>query len=259
MYPILITTKWFNVYSYGFMLALGYTVFMALTIYQAKKNSLDAGTIFDMMLLQLIFGVLGSRLLFILEYAPDKLMSIDFLALEQGGLTFYGSIISAFVFDLLFLKFKQMPFWKTADCLGYGLGLGIAISRIGCFLNGCCYGIACSSTIGVQSRIAGPGFYHATQLYESFLSFVAFIIIVSLQKYKTHYGQTILGFISLYGFFRFFIEFLRAENPVVMLGMTLSQIISIILILLSIIVWKINNKNKELEVMPDMKEEKLGK
>ena len=104
MYPILLSTKWFNVYSYGFMLAVGYTVFMILTLYQAKKNSLDTGTIFDLMLMQLIVGVLGSRLLFVLEYAPDKLLTFDFINLEQGGLTFYGSIITAFVFDLLFLK-----------------------------------------------------------------------------------------------------------------------------------------------------------
>ena len=260
MYPILLSTQWFNVYSYGFMLAVGYTVFMVLTLYQAKKNSLDTGTIFDLMLMQLIVGVLGSRLLFILEYAPDKLLTFDFINLEQGGLTFYGSIITAFVFDLLLLKIKGIPFWKTADCMGFGLGVGIAISRIGCFLNGCCYGTACSPSIGFQFKLAGPGYFHATQLYESFLCLVAFaIIFVFYRKYRTHYGQIFLGFISLYGFFRFFIEFLRAENPVILLGMTLSQILSIVFIISSIIVWKINLKNKELEIMPDMNEKKLGK
>ena len=187
MYPVLVSTPWFNVYSYGFMLAIGYTVFMALTIYQAKKNSLDTGTIFDLMLMQLIVGVLGSRLLFVLEYTPEKLFSLDFLALEQGGLTFYGCVISAFIFDFLFLKLYKIPFWKTVDCIGFSLGPGIAISRIGCFLNGCCFGTPCSPAIGFRFRGAGPGYFHATQLYESFLSLVAFaIILFVIKKRQTH-------------------------------------------------------------------------
>lgn len=253
MHPVLISTPWFNVYSYGFMLAVGYTVFVAISMYQANKNGLDTGTIFDLMLMQLIVGVLGSRLLFVLEYAPDKLFKFDFIDLEQGGLTFYGSIISVFIFDLLFLKFKKIPFWKTMDCFGFSLGPGIAISRIGCFLNGCCYGTACSESIGFQFRLAGPGYYHATQLYESAFSLVAFFIVLFyLKKRQTHYGQVALGFLSLYAFFRFFVEFIRAENPVFLLGMTLSQVLSIIFIILSIIVWRVNLKNKELEIMPDM-------
>ncbi|MBQ3643323.1 MAG: prolipoprotein diacylglyceryl transferase [Candidatus Riflebacteria bacterium] len=254
MHPVLLVTPWFNVYSYGFLLAVGYTVAIILTCYKAKKNSLDPGAIFDLMLMQLVVGVLGSRLLFVLEYVPQKLLTIDFLAFEQGGLTFYGSVITGFIFDLLYLKFRGFPFWKSMDAIGFGLGPGIAVARIGCFLNGCCYGIACSPSIGFQFRGSGPGYYHATQIYESILCLVAFAIIFWFgKKRQTHYGQTFLGFISLYAFFRFFIEFIRAENPVFLLGMTLSQVLSIVFITASIIVWKYNLKNKELEIMPEMK------
>ena len=258
MHPIVISTPWFNIYSYGFLLALGYSAAIALACFKAKKNSLDTGAIFDLMLLQLIVGILGSRFLFLAEYVPNKLFSIDFLAFEQGGLTFYGSVITGFIFDLLFLKIKGIPFWKAMDCVGFCMGPAIAISRVGCFLNGCCYGTICSPTIGFQFRFTGQEFRHATQLYESFLSLIAFAIIFWFIKHKqTHHGQVFLGFISLYGFFRFFIEFLRAENPVVLFGMTLSQLLSIIFITASIIIWKINLKNKELEIMPDMNEVSL--
>ena len=260
MHPIIIATPWFNVYSYGFLLAIGYTAAIALTCYKAKKNSLDPGAIFDLMLLQLIVGVLGSRFLFLAEFVPEKLFTINFLALEQGGLTFYGSVITGFFFDLVYLKFKRIPVWKAMDCIGFGLGPGIAISRIGCFLNGCCYGLECSPAIGFQFRAAGPGFHHATQLYESILSLVAFSIILWFIKHKqTHHGQVALGFLSLYAFFRFFIEFLRAENPVFLCGMTLSQVLSIIFIITSIVLWKINLKNKELEIMPNTSEISLEK
>ena len=258
MHPILLTTPWFNVYSYGFLLALGYTAAIALACYKAKKNSLDPGAIFDLMLLQLIVGILGSRFLFLAEYIPNKLLTQSFFAFEQGGLTFYGSVISSFIFDLIYLKFKQMPFWKTMDCIGFCMGPAIAISRIGCFLNGCCYGTECSPAIGFQFRLTGESYHHATQLYESALSLVAFSIILWFMKHKqSHHGQVFLGFISLYGFFRFFIEFIRAENPVFFLGMTLSQLLSIIFIISSIIIWKINLKNKSLEILPDTNEVSL--
>lgn len=249
MYPILFKTPWFNIYSYGFMLSLGYAVTVALAMYKAKKNGLDTGTIFDLMMILLVIGIFGSRLFFILEYAPQKLFTKDILAFEQGGLTFYGSIVIGLLFIFIFSKIKKISFWKIMDCIGLGMGPAIAIARVGCFLNGCCYGTACSPTIGFRTRFAKEGYYHATQLYESFYSILAFIIIlIIIKKYQTHYGQVFLSFISIYGFFRFFIEFIRVENPAILLGMTLSQIISIILIILSIIIWKINKNNKSLEL-----------
>lgn len=260
MYPVLFTTKWFNVYSYGFMLALGYCIFTALTLYKAKKYSLDTGSMFDLMLIQLIVGIIGSRLLFILEYAPDKLNLSDFVNFEQGGLTFYGCIISGFVFDLIFLKIKNISFWKAADCIAFGIGPGIVLARIGCFLNGCCYGTSCSSWIGFKFRLAGEGYYHATQLYESFWALVAFLIVLKFTKTRQNqYGQICLSYFSLYGFFRFFIEFMRVENRVYSFGMTLSQILSVVIVIISIIIWKINLRNNDLKIMPDMNEVILEK
>lgn len=257
MYPVLLSTPWFNIYSYGFMVAVGYTVAMVLAIYQAKRNGLDTGAIFDLMLFQLVVGIIGSRLLFVLEYIPEKLLTKDFLAFEQGGMTFYGSVIIGFIFDLIYLKSKQIPFWKVMDCIGFSMGPGIAIARTGCFLNGCCYGKACSEAIGFQFRIAGPGYFHATQLYESFLCIIAFIIVLKLKKLQTHHGQIFLGFISIYGFFRFFIEFLRAENPVFLLGMTLSQFLGILFITAAVFTWKKIIKNQALQIMPETKTKDL--
>ena len=255
MHPILVTTPWFNIYSYGFMLAVGYSVAIAITIFKAKQNGLDVGTIFDLMMMLLVVGVLGSRLLYVIEYIPNKLITKDFLSFEQGGLTFYGSIICGIIFTIIYTRIKKFSFWKFADSFGFCMGPAIAISRIGCFLNGCCYGKACSPSIGFQSRFAGEGYFHATQLYESFFSLLAFaIIVLYFRKRQTHFGQIFLGFISMYAFFRFFIEFLRVENPVFFLGMTLSQIISLLLIATSIILWNIIKKNKNLEYPSTNKE-----
>ena len=245
MYPVLFSTPWFNIYSYGFMLAVGYSVAVALSMFKANKNGLDSGTIFDLMMMLLIVGVLGSRLLFVLEYSPEKLHLKSFFNVEQGGLTFYGSIISAILFSIGFAKIKKLSFWKIADSIGFSMGPAIAISRIGCFLNGCCYGTSCSPSIGFKFRFAGEGYYHATQLYESLYSLLGFFFICYLfKKRQTFDGQLFLSFISFYAFFRFFIEFIRVENPIFFLGMTLSQVISIIFIFISVIIWKSKVRNQ---------------
>ncbi|MFA5598661.1 MAG: prolipoprotein diacylglyceryl transferase [Pusillimonas sp.] len=251
MYPILLSTPYFNIYSYGLFVALGYAVGMLITLYEVKKEKLNAEAIFDMLLLQLPIGIAGSRFLFMLEYTPEKLSFTNFISFEQGGLTFYGSVISSFIFNLLYLKFRRIPFWRIMDCIGFGLPLGIMIARIGCFLNGCCYGVQCSSSIGFHFRHAGSGFFHATQLYESFAALLIFVIIQIYRKYRQNYGEVFMLMIGSYAFLRFFIEFLRAENPIVFMGLTLSQIISIITIAAFIATFKLIKKMPDLRIIPE--------
>lgn len=258
MYPIFWATPWFNIYSYGLLIALGYSLGTYIIIREARKEALPAEAIFDMLLLQLIVGICGSRLLFLLEYAPEKLNFKDFFAFEQGGLTFYGSLISSFIFDLLYLKFRRIPFWKVMDCIGFGMPAGIAVARLGCFLNGCCYGTECSMPWGVTFPLVGPAPLHPTQLYESGAAFLTFAILMSLRKFRRNYGEVFLLSTALYSFFRFFIEFFRAENPVVFMGMKLSQIIALALIFCCFLIRQKIEQSKKLRILPDTEVKELA-
>ncbi len=251
MYPILFSTPWFNVYTYGLLIAAGYSLGTILILREARKSGLNHEAIFDMLIIQLIVGVLGSRLLFLLEYNPEKLTFSDFFAFEQGGLTFYGSVISSFIFDLLYLKARKIPFWQTMDCIGFGLPAGIMLARLGCFFNGCCYGIACSYPWGFHFEHAGPGIQHPTQLYESLAALIIWGALHYLRRFRRNYGEVFLACMALYGFFRFFIEFLRAENPEVFLGLKLSQLIGIGAICAAIITWKLIDRSCKLRILPD--------
>jgi phosphatidylglycerol:prolipoprotein diacylglycerol transferase len=251
MHPILLKTSFFNIYSYGFLVALGYAIGMFITIREVKKEGINAEAIFDMLLMQLVVGILGSRLLFVVEYSPDKLNLRDVLNMEQGGLTFYGSVLISFIFNLLYLKFRKIPFWKVMDCIGFGLPLGIAIARVGCFLNGCCYGHECSASFGFRSRFAGEGYYHATQLYETAFTLLIFALIQLHRKHRKSYGETFLITLGLYSFFRFFVEFLRAENPQIFIGLTLSQCISILGLSAIIATWRAIHRTPELRIFPN--------
>ena len=120
MYPIFLKTPWFTIYSYGLLIAIGYTVAMLWTMKEAKKEGLDSETFFDMFILQLIVGIMGSRLLYLVEYAPDTLSLKTFFAFEQGGLTFYGAVITGLAFNIIFLKIKSRNFnafnWNNGSC-----------------------------------------------------------------------------------------------------------------------------------------------
>ncbi|HPT45557.1 MAG TPA: prolipoprotein diacylglyceryl transferase [Candidatus Rifleibacterium sp.] len=251
MYPILLSTPWFNVYTYGLLIAAGYSIGTLLILREAGRAGLNREAIFDMLIIQMIVGILGSRLLFIIEYTPEKLTFSDFFAFEQGGLTFYGSVISSFIFDLLYLKARRIPFWPVMDCIGFGLPAGIALARLGCFFNGCCYGTVCTYPWGVPFEHAGPGLHHPTQIYESLSALLILAIIQYLRRFRRNHGEVFLACMALYGFFRFFIEFFRAENPEVLAGLKLSQLIGIGAIAASFAAWKIIDRSRKFRLMPD--------
>lgn len=259
MYPILFSTPWFNVYSYGLLIALGYTLGTLIILREARREGLDYEAIFDMLLMQLIVGILGSRLLFVLEYSPEKLNFKDFFALEQGGLTFYGAVISSIIFDLLYLKYKKMPFWQVIDCVGYGLPAGIALARVGCLLNGCCFGVTCDCPWGIVFPQAGNYPRHPAQIYESLGALLIWYLLYRLKPVRRNYGETFLACMASYGLVRFIVEFYRAENPKIWLGMTMAQFIGLIMITAAFVTWQKLSANGKLRVMPDQHVIKLGR
>ncbi|MBU1106296.1 MAG: prolipoprotein diacylglyceryl transferase [Candidatus Riflebacteria bacterium] len=252
MYPILFSTPWFNVYSYGLLIALGYTLGTVIILREAHRENLSVEAVFDMMLFQLIIGIFGSRLLFVLEYTPERLNLSNFFALEQGGLTFYGAVISSIIFDLLYLKYRKLPFWKVMDCVSFGLPAGIALARLGCLLNGCCYGTSCEYPWAMNFPAAGSVKCHPTQIYESIGALLIWLLLSKLRPYRRNYGEIFLAYIASYGLIRFLIEFFRAENPVVMAGLTMAQIIGILMVGASLIAWQRISASRNLRIMPEL-------
>ncbi len=229
MYPILLSTQWFNVYSYGLFLSIGYTIATLWIIREAVRNGLPGEAVFDMLLMQLVVGILGARWLYVSEYGAGTGPGAGFFAFERGGLTFYGAVISSFLFDIVYLKYRRLPFWRVMDAVGFGLPLGTAIARIGCFLNGCCHGIECSQPWGIVFPRVGYTPVHPTQLYEAIACLGLFIALQMLRKRRQAYGEVILTALGGYGALRFVIEFWRGDNPLFAYGFTLSQLLGAVI------------------------------
>ncbi len=226
MHPILFKLGPIPIHSYGVALALAFLAAAFLARRRAFALGGNGDDILDLCVWLIVSGLIGGRLLFVLlnlEYYREN--PIDTLKLWQGGLVWYGGLITALLAAVIFLSAKKMPILKTCDLMVPYVALGQSIGRIGCFLNGCCYG-----------KEIAPGLIHPTQLYESAAMFVVFLI---LRKRTPANGRTLFLYLILYSSIRFAIEFLRGDNSAILMGLTISQLISIAIFTTAVILWKI--------------------
>jgi phosphatidylglycerol:prolipoprotein diacylglycerol transferase len=204
------------------MIAVGFSLAALLAYRRAQKFGLREDDIADLLVLLLVTGIIGGRILYVLlnlgYYVNDPL---EVLNLTKGGLVWYGGFGAALLAGSLFIKRRRrMNFWTTADLIAPYIALAQAFGRIGCYLNGCCYGIAAPSHYIFGGR-------HPTQVYSALALFIIFIIVLRWQDKRRFSGEAFLGYCMLYSCKRFFIEFLRADNPRIILDLTMSQLVGI--------------------------------
>jgi len=233
MHPILLKLGPITIYSYGVMVAAGFSLAAFLVYRRAPKFDMDRDRMIDCLILILISGVAGARVLYVLlnfEYYRANLTEI--LNLSGGGLVWYGGFAAAFFTSIWFSKRRDLNFWSVSDLIAPYIALGQAFGRVGCYLNGCCYGI-----IAPDYFLSGER--HPTQIYSAILLLIIFIVLVKWQNKRRFKGEIFLGYCALYSCKRFFIEFLRADNPKIFLKLTMSQLISAAVFLTALIIFKI--------------------
>lgn len=236
MHSVLFKIGPYPVYSYGAMLTLAFLVCSFLAKRRAASIGMDGEKILDFMVLLIMSGLIGGRIMFvILDLEYFKTRPLDIFKLWEGGLVWYGGLILAAISGAVFLRIYKMPILKTADLIMPYVALGQAIGRIGCFLNGCCYGRPTTLPIGVIFNEAS-GRALPTQLFESAAMFIVYLI---LRRRVPSNGRTFLLYLILYSVFRFFNEFIRGDNMPVIMGLTFSQCISIAIFTSAAILWKI--------------------
>jgi phosphatidylglycerol:prolipoprotein diacylglycerol transferase len=157
---------------------------------------------------------------------------------DHGGLVFYGGFIAALLAIYVFAKRQKLSFLKVLDIVAPGTALAHAFGRIGCFLNGCCFGKESKMHWAVVfPQNSDPYKYygklvsiHPTQLYESCANLLIFIVLFVLVR-KMKKGRTTFLYLILYGTARFIIEFFRGDHKSFVLGvLTPAQFIGIFVI-----------------------------
>lgn len=247
MHPIICKIGPFTLYSYGFTFALGSFIALFLMIKEAKKRGIEKNLFYDIYLWVLIGAIIGARLLYCLTNIDFFLKNpLEIIKIQHGGLSWFGGFVFGLIsFFIVTSKYKK-NFFEIADiCLPY-VALAQAIGRIGCFLNGCCYGKVTDFIINVKSPFSSEA-VHPTQLYSSLSLFLIFVILKFYQRIKlTFRGEIFCMYLFLSGLERFLSEFLRGDTiPTPFFGLTLYQAFSLIWILVSLALFKILKSNNK--------------
>ncbi len=155
MHPELFTIPFLHVTirSYGFMMLLGFIAALLLARYRSKKVGINPDHISNFAVLALITGVLGARLFYVIhnwdEFSDNPATAF---AIWSGGLEFYGGLIAAVGGLFYYCHRKKLSVMQLLDILAPAVMLGLAFGRIGCFLNGCCFGAPCSLNMPLGVR-----------------------------------------------------------------------------------------------------------
>ncbi|MEX2317534.1 MAG: prolipoprotein diacylglyceryl transferase family protein [Pirellulales bacterium] len=133
--------------GYGLMVLAGISAGVALAVYRARQQGIDPELILSLTIWLVIFGVIGARLFYVIEYWPTKFAGknlsqtlLEIVNIPEGGLVVYGALIGAALGFAIFVRKYKLPLLAAADMIAPSLAIGLAFGRIGCFLNGCCYG-----------------------------------------------------------------------------------------------------------------------
>lgn len=233
------------------MAAMGLVCGLLLIVRLGREQNLDTSKLWDLGIVAILSGVVGSKLLLILldfsYYAehPAELFSLS--TLRAGGV-WSGGLVLAIAMCVWFMRRNHMPVLASCDAFAPGLALGHAFGRIGCFAAGCCWGRethvpwAVTFKNPLAAEIVGTPLnvpLHPTQLYEFALEIFNCLFLIWLLKRKTFEGQVIGTYLMLYGVGRYFIEFFRGDpGRGHMLGfMSDTQVISILLVVGGGLLW----------------------
>jgi phosphatidylglycerol---prolipoprotein diacylglyceryl transferase len=222
----------FTIYAYGLMLVLAFFATTYLASRQAIKEKLDPDKILNLCFSVFIFGIIGARIFYVLSDVAFYLRNpLEIIMLQHGGLAWFGGLILGSVAAVLFIKKNKMGLLKSLDLLAPFIALGQAIGRIGCLLNGCCFGRV--SKFGIYFKVFDQ-ILIPTQLYSSLLLLLIFFILRFMQDRKHLPGAILYSYLFLYSLKRFGIEFLRNDSPRIFHGLTFFQILCLLLFFFSL-------------------------
>lgn len=215
MFPELIKIGGVTISSFGVFIAIAFMVALYFTRKEMAARGFDPDIAYDMVIVIAICSLIGARLFYVVGHWTDYYASnpADIIAIWKGGLIFYGGLLGGGIGTYAIARYRKMNILRLADCLAAPLAIGVAIGRIGCFLYGCCFGIASNSWFALNFPGNGlAGKYIPTQLIEMVWGFAMFgIIYLWLEKkyeFKTD-GSIFLIYLLMYSVGRFLVEFAR--------------------------------------------------
>lgn len=244
MHPIAFQLGPLSVHWYGVMVALGFMLGLWTAGRRARLVGVPTEKIIDLGPWLIVGSLLGARSLYVISYWRESFAGqplFEIFAIWRGGLVYYGGLIGATLAGTLYARVKRLALWNLADIVAPSISLGYAFGRIGCLLNGCCYGRPCqlpwaitfpSGAFGAPTGVP----LHPTEVYESLLSLGLYAGLVWLYRRRKFQGQVFGAYLVCYALLRSFVELFRGDYPHHYLGgwATPAHLVSVAILLAGI-------------------------
>ena len=244
----------FRIALYGVLIGLGVLCGVFMAAHVAKKEKVDPDIIWDVIIYELIFSILGARVYYVIfEWDMYKDNLLEVFNLRNGGLAIYGAVIAAFITLYVYCRIKKLSFLQIVDICVPGLILGQAIGRWGNFFNREVFGEYTNNFLAmclpidavrirdisanVAAHIAEGTNYiqvHPTFLYECLWNLLILALMLLYRQHKKFEGEMWLLYMGGYGLGRFWIEAIRTDQLYVPgTKLPVSQLLAALFILVS--------------------------
>jgi phosphatidylglycerol---prolipoprotein diacylglyceryl transferase len=235
VHPIAFQLGSFTIHWYGVMIALAFLAGLWTATRRAARENISGEKIADIVFWLMVGAMVGARAVYVATYWKDEFARLPFreiFMIQHGGLVYYGGLIGAILAGIICIRWKKLPLWKTADVLAPSIALGNVFGRIGCLLNGCCYGRACSLPWAIRfpsDHSTGGVPVHPTEIYDALLNFALYLGLAWLFRHKKFNGQVFATYLIGYAIFRSVVELFRGDYPPDQIhnGLTPGQLTSI--------------------------------
>ncbi len=266
MHPEIFHIGALHIRSYGVMLAISFLVGVLYIKWITGRHHKPFEPFLTVAYIMTIGGIVGARLFYVLFHLEEfeghwgaTFNPFDSASFGIAGLNLYGGVLVAIAGTFLYARLKKLSVLDIFDYFAPTLGLGLGITRIGCFLNGCCFGTPTDLPWGVhfpQGSLPWLVYQnqalHPAQLYSSLYGVLLFVLLHFVLQRRKFIGQAVALLFMIEAVFRFAIEYVRyyeAEMHFTVGGLhpTYNQVISLGLFLLGIVIYFYQTKKAPLE------------
>ena len=246
----------FPVHWYGIMVALGFLASLAALEYKRNYARMTSDQVIDLSIIVVVCGIVGARIAYVIQFFDQFRGNLwKIIRIDQGGLVFYGGFILAALVIFRYVRKHQLCMSRILDICAPAMAIGHGFGRIGCFIQGCCFGIPCKGfgviypagtapaarypdmgSVILNLHLSGKAAASSlqllpVQLFESAGNFLLGAALLLLFRKVRRSGIIASAYFICYGIMRFVLEFFRGDHTDRIIGLTRAQLIGLFIMI----------------------------